>query len=146
MNPAKLDGSNGGRLRWVPSFLGPLSSTNITYPSGRTYAFNAALCESPDLDSDGDGLVNAIDPTPIFVGESIALSASMVHTPAPKVQFTWHSMAGCTNRLEYVSSPSATNWRMLTNIITGPTSGMLQAQDAMPVTGQRFYRVRIDMP
>src|SRR5439155_23733149 len=56
VNPAKLDGSNGGRLRWLPSFLGPLSSTNITYPSSRTYTFNAALCESPDLDSDGDGL------------------------------------------------------------------------------------------
>src|ERR1043166_3063442 len=43
LNPVKLDGSNGGRLRWIQSFTGPLSSTNITYPSGKVYTFNSAL-------------------------------------------------------------------------------------------------------
>src|SRR5262249_19593997 len=33
ITPSKLDHSNGGHLRWVRDFTGPLSSTNILYPN-----------------------------------------------------------------------------------------------------------------
>ena len=63
----KLDGAAGGRFRWVPSYTGRLSSTNITYPSGTNYTFNIALVSSKDIDSDDDGCPNFYDPTPIPV-------------------------------------------------------------------------------
>ena len=63
----KIDGALGGRFRWVPSYTGRLSSTNLTYPSGTNYTFNIALVTSKDIDSDGDGCPNYYDPTPIPV-------------------------------------------------------------------------------
>jgi hypothetical protein len=63
----KLDGHNDGRLVWVSSYAGYYSSTNIIYPNGTTNAVNSALAASCQLDSDNDGLINCIDPTPIPV-------------------------------------------------------------------------------
>ena len=146
VNPAKLDQLPGGHLRWVKDFTGPLSSTNITYPSGQTYTFNTALVQSLDLDSDGDGILNGNDPTPIFEGDNVALQVTMVHTPAPKVQLSWRTLARTTNHVQYLSSPQATNWLSLTNIVNGPTNGNLRVFDSMPAAGNRFYRVRVDMP
>jgi hypothetical protein len=145
VNPLKLDRSTSGRLHWVRDYTGPLSSTNITYPSGNTYTFNTALCQSLDLDSDGDGIVNGIDPTPIFVGASVALTVTRTNLPQHQVLLSWHTMAHSTNRVEYLSTPNATNWQVLTNIINGPTNAVLRAQDAMPPNGQRFYRVHVDL-
>lgn len=72
--PSKLDGNAQGRLRWVPGFHGPLSTTNIvvTYTNlygqvfSRNYLMNIALASSKDLDSDGDCLVNAEDIDPLY--------------------------------------------------------------------------------
>ena len=73
----KLDGAIGGRFRWVPSYTGRLSSTNLTYPSGTNYTFNIALITSKDIDSDDDGCPNFYDPTPIPVpGDTVLDCAS----------------------------------------------------------------------
>lgn len=71
----KIDGKTGaasagggGRFLWVSNYAGVYSSTNIQYPDGNTYIFNAALAVSPDIDSDGDLTVNRDDPTPIPTG------------------------------------------------------------------------------
>ena len=57
-----LDGQFGGRLRWVPSFAGPNSSTpvDVTNSSGQTVVIsvNSALANSQILDSNGDGIPN----------------------------------------------------------------------------------------
>src|SRR5258708_40302572 len=75
----KLDGANGGRFRWVPSYAGLFSSTNITYPSGRAYTFNIALVQTSTLDSDGDGIPNTADPTPIFTAHNLAFSVQLTN-------------------------------------------------------------------
>lgn len=146
VNPSKLDRSNSGRLRWVTNFTGPLSSTNITYPSGHTYTFNIALTQLKTLDSDGDGIVNLDDPTPFYEPETVGLVAALINAPSPAAEFSWFTLAGSTNRIEYVSSFGATNWQLLTNIINGPTNGILRARDAVPAPGTRFYRIRVDLP
>ncbi|HMJ92447.1 MAG TPA: fibronectin type III domain-containing protein, partial [Candidatus Acidoferrum sp.] len=67
--PEKLDNlvNNNARLRWVSTFAGPQSSTNITYPGNNTtYRFNIELVKSIEIDSDGDGIVNVFDCTPII--------------------------------------------------------------------------------
>ncbi len=144
LDPQKLDVSNGGRLRWVRDFTGPLSSTNITYPSGRTYTFNLALAQSRDLDSDGDGIVNADDPTPFPEPNSVGLSIVMSKTAPHTVLLSWHAKAHSTSLLEYVSSPAGTNWQVLTNIINGPAPALLSAQDPSPASTKRFYRVNVN--
>jgi hypothetical protein len=70
----KLDGAGGGRFRWVPSYTGRLSSTNITYPSGTNYTFNTAVVTSHEMDSDNDGCANFEDSTPIPVpGDTVQI-------------------------------------------------------------------------
>ncbi len=142
LNPLKLDNSTGGRLHWISGFTGPLSSTNITYPDGRTFTFNTALVTSRDLDSDGDGIVNADDPTPLPEPNSTGLQITM--TKGYQVQLSWRAKAQSTSRVEYVSGPAANNWQVLTNIINGPTNGTLKALDSSPAAGKRFYRVRVN--
>ncbi len=62
----KLDGANGGRFQWVRSYnCGFFSSTNIVYPDGSTNRVNTALATSCNIDSDGDGIVNCLDLSPV---------------------------------------------------------------------------------
>ena len=42
----KLNHKNNDRLRWVPNYTGHFSSTNLAFPDGTTYSFNAALVQS----------------------------------------------------------------------------------------------------
>jgi len=73
-SPEQIDGISNGRIRWVPDFVGPQSGTNILYPNGQTYRFNAGLARSRAFDSDGDGIVNRFDCTPFPIpGEDPSL-------------------------------------------------------------------------
>ena len=94
----KLNGTAGGRFRWVSDFTGPLSSTNITYSNGNTYTFNVALVRSQDLDSDGDGIVNADDPEPILVSGSFVVSVALVRDQQElNALLSWRALAYSSN-------------------------------------------------
>ena len=53
MDPSVLSGLGGGRIKWVSTYVGAQSGTNMLYPNGITYRFNAALARSRNHDSDG---------------------------------------------------------------------------------------------
>jgi hypothetical protein len=82
--PEKLTNAYPNRLQWVSSFTGPFSSTNIvavrTNEMGdvftNTYLMNLALATSRDIDSDGDGCVNWLDPDPLNCGPEPCACAS----------------------------------------------------------------------
>jgi hypothetical protein len=142
---SKLDGAAGGRFRWVSSFTGPLSSTNITYPSGNTYTFNIALVTSKDLDSDGDGIVNADDPTPVYVAESAVLFVSLAAAPERCVELNWNALSYSSNYLEFKASGATSDWQVLTNFHMGPYTWPVTIMD--PITtnsASRVYRLRVD--
>jgi len=140
-----LDGAAGGRLRWVRDFTGPLSSTNITYPSGTTYTFNIALVTDNDLDSDGDGIVNSQDPTPILVSESVVLSVGLASAPIRAAALSWNAMGYSSNFIEFKTSASATNWQQLTNFAQGPFTWPVTIMDPLSTNGaSRVYRLRVD--
>src|SRR5262249_2760548 len=62
----KLNGANGGGFCWVSSYnCGPYSSTNMIYPDGSTNRFNIGLVSDCNIDSNGDGIPNCNDPTPL---------------------------------------------------------------------------------
>jgi len=143
---SRIDGAANGRLRWVSSFTGPLSSTNITYPSGSNYIFNVALTRSKDLDSDGDGIVNWDDPTPVYVAESAVLSVTLASDPELRVNLTWNALAYSSNYLEFkTTAAAATNWQILTNFHMGPYTWPVSISDPVNRDGEnRVYRLRVD--
>jgi len=142
---SKLDGAAGGRFRWVSSFTGPLSSTNITYPSGSNYVFNIALVSSTDLDSDGDRIVNSDDDTPIYVAESAVLAVSLASDPIPQLLLNWNALGYSSNYLEFKASAGETDWQVLTNFHQGPLTWPVTVADPITSTGtSRVYRLRVD--
>ena len=154
----KLDGAAGGRLRWVKSFTGPLSSTNFTYTitnldgtvTSRIYTFNTALVTDKNLNSDGDSLVNGDDPTPIYTAESVGLKiATSRKLFPPQVSITWNALRGVTNTVLYRTNLTLGGWLVLTNVLPpGPFSGPFTAHDLLPAgaTGavERIYRVQVN--
>jgi hypothetical protein len=125
----KMNHKNGDRLRWIPAYLGYFSSTNFIYPDGTTNILNISLLQSTILDSDGDGIANASDPTPIFTTNQWAVQ---IIPPTPvntnTALFTWHSIPSATNVL--VSSSNLMppySWQVLTNFVSPspvpPTGG-----------------------
>jgi hypothetical protein len=141
---SRLDQAAGGRIRWVPGFAGPLSSTNITYPSGTTFTFNIALVTDQDLDSDGDGLVNFIDPTPILVSEAVVLTASLASAPPRCAMLSWRAPAYSSNTVEFKATADATQWKVLTNFVHGPYTTPVTVMDPVPTNGlSRVYRLRM---
>jgi hypothetical protein len=142
----RLNGKNGGGLVWVASYAGPLSGTNFVYPDGTTNRLNTALVTSTDIDSDGDGIVNAYDPTPIPLPKSVMLSIKRVTQPAPSTQISWPAIGFSTNFLYYKASPGSTNWLLKTNFVWDPVfgqNGTATVLDSAPTN--RFYRVRVDL-
>jgi len=167
--PEKLDQTGGGRIRWVRDFTGPQSSTQITYPNGVTYTFNSGLVRSKDLDSDGDGIVNADDCTPIIPpGEesnpglwfgancpaaavaaaksvstdNIALTITL-GSNGREVLLNWNAAANSANVVEFTDSIAGGAWQSLTNFINGPVEARATVKDAVNAP-LRVYRVRVD--
>ncbi len=163
--PEKLDQVGGGRIRWVSEFTGPQSSTNLVYPDGRTYTFNAGLVRSRDLDSDGDGIVNGEDCTPIAVpgvdttqpcpgtgaafAQSKALSTQDIGLTIglaagkQEVVLSWNAAVNATSTVEFTDSFSAGGWQLLTNFVNGGAESRVTLKDAV-ATPLRVYRVRVD--
>jgi len=113
----RLSGANGGRFCWVSDYTGIYSSTNLVYPDGTTNTFNAALVQSCNLDSDGDGLVNCVDPTPILRPQDIALAVAFTASPSPGARVSWQGVPNSTNKLYFKSASSGSNWQLLTNFV-----------------------------
>lgn len=167
--PDKLDNTSGGRLRWVSSFTGPQSSTNLIYPNGVTYAFNAGLIRSRDIDSDGDGIVNAQDCTPVPVPgfdttgaqcpggiippppvEAVVsasagsdLGLTITRMGGDEVMLRWNAAPGSVSTVDYSDSIGGGIWRPLTNFVNGTVNTRMTLKDAIsaPV---RVYRVHVD--
>jgi hypothetical protein len=162
--PEKLDDTGGGRVRWVSQFVGPQSGTNITYPNGVTYRFNAGLVRSRDLDSDGDGVVNGEDCTPLPVPDFDSTQPCPAVPDGAKsetlttrnlgltittgsrgrgVALSWDAAANSVNAVEFSDAIAGSAWRTLTNFINGPVNARVTVRDAAggPL---RVYRVRVD--
>lgn len=139
----KMNGKNNGRLCWISSYTGFLSSTNMIYPDGTTNVVNLALAQSCNLDSDQDGLVNCADLTPVLAPSQIRLRLTTPATPTNRVQLAWQTLGGAMNRVEYLTDLSAPAWQPLTNFVSG-ASGTATASDVRG-TGPRFYRVRVEV-
>ncbi len=109
------NGANGGRLRWVYSYAGYYSSTNLVYPDGTTNTVNTALAQSTTIDSDGDGIPNAEDPTPFFEPTNINLTVTVTNLPPPSIKVQWTTIPNATNFIYYTTNLVGNNWLAFTN-------------------------------
>lgn len=141
----KLDGANGGRLHWVPSFVGTFSSTNITYPTGITYSFNRALVSSTTIDSNGNGLANAYDQYPILTPDTLKVTITTTNKPARTAMISWQTPAHSTNYVYYKTNYTGGPWLVLTNFVQGSLSAKVTVTDTMRTNGApAYYKVRVD--
>jgi hypothetical protein len=114
----KFNHKNGDHLRWVPTYTGYYSSTNLVYPPGVTNTVNTALAESSDIDSDGDGTPNSTDPTPFLVPAQVNFTETLTNVPPLSVQLQWQTVANATNNVYYKTNLLSPGWLLLTNFIS----------------------------
>jgi hypothetical protein len=146
----RLNGKNGGRFCWVSDYnTGFFSSTNLIYPNGTTNRLNTALVTSCDIDSNGNGIPNCVDPAPIPVlsPAALGLAVNLTNAPDPSAVITWTGFPATTNWLYSAPASSSTNWQLVTNFIfTGPFPGRVTVMDKVKTDAPRFYRLRVGSP
>ncbi len=162
-----LDHENNNHLRWVPEYVGHYSSEELFY-NGTTNFVNAALANSPDIDSNGNGIPNAYDPSPFFISSQVNLAATFVNLPPASLELTWQTIPEATNVVQYTTNLLSPNWTDLTNFNTyyygsgvaapavfanngfvspqaypGPVTNVW-VYDAVTNSVQRYYRVLVN--
>jgi hypothetical protein len=134
-----------GRLRWVPTYAGHFSSTNIVV-NGVTNTVNAALAQSPDIDSNGNGIANAFDPNPFFTSAQINFGLTITNQPSRQAVLTWDTVPLATNYVYYTSNLLTGPWQLFTNFnsvsATGPAYPVT-VTDTNILKGIRFYKVMV---
>jgi len=144
----ELNHKNNNRLRWVSSYAGHFSSTNLVY-GGATNTVNTALAQSTSIDSDGDGLDNAADPTPFFLAGQLNFTLTLTNTPPLQAVLRWDTIPDATNSVYFRTNLTTANWQLLTNFISplpypsAPASVTFAAP--VTLTGERYYRVQVDL-
>ena len=138
---------NSDHLRWVPQYAGHFSSTNIVYPDGTTYTFNAALAAAPHTDSNQNGIPNAYDPTPFFVSSEVNFTGTTTNAPALETVLQWTSIPDATNIVLYTTNLQSASWLTLTNIVNPPAPPYAPltntVYDPVNPAQPRFYKVMV---
>ena len=111
----KLNHKNADHLRWIPTYTGNFSTVQLVYPPGVTNIINAGLAGSSSIDSDGDGIVNALDPTPVFVPGQMNFALSVTNLPPKTVKIQWTTIAHATNYIYYTTNLLSAAWMPYTN-------------------------------
>ena len=160
--PRKLDGAAGGRLVWVhdPWFYGqagPYSGTNFVYVrtnsyglvTTNVYTFNRGEVEDQDFDSNYNGVVNPLDPEPLFTPADIDLVVGQVPVGLPPVlttELSWVALAFSTNRLYYSTNATlpGETWTLFTNFVNGPFTERVSVLDPNTDSPVRMYQVQED--
>jgi hypothetical protein len=144
----KLNHKNNNHFRWVPAYAGYYSSTNIVYPDGTTNTVNTALAQSSDIDSDGDGVDNAHDPTPFFTPNQVNFTLTETNLPPLAARLAWQTIPDATNTVLYRTNLAMTSWLVLTNFVTPPAPPYAPIStnvlDTFNPAFPKFYRVLVN--
>ncbi|HWY29316.1 MAG TPA: hypothetical protein VNX46_01095 [Candidatus Acidoferrum sp.] len=161
-----LNHANNNHLRWVPQYVGHYSSEELFY-NGTTNIVNAALANSPDIDSNGNGIPNASDPSPFFLSSQVDFTPTVINLPPWSLKLQWQTIPEATNLVQYTTNLLSPAWVNLTNFSAyyyGPGSavpgvypnGFISPQpypspatnvwvyDAITNSAQRYYRVLVN--
>ena len=141
----QLNHKNNDHLRWVPTYAGYFSSTNLVFAGVTNPPVNAALAGDTFIDSDGDGIPNAFDPTPFFLSVTNFVGYA-TNNPADTFVISWQTVPLATNFVFYSTNMAGPYNRLLTNFISpmpypGPAASVM-VFDLM-VTPPRYYQVMV---
>ncbi|MCP5516902.1 MAG: hypothetical protein H7A45_06540 [Verrucomicrobiales bacterium] len=127
-----------GRLVWVSDFVGPFSQVEVLLNSGRSVMVNRGLRESPEIDSDGDGIANKSDISP-FDGAEI----TDFRLDGDTLILTWRAAAHTTYRVEAVESLPGEDWAVVREYEhAADDTAEVSIEDVMPAgSRERYYRV-----
>ncbi len=143
-----LDGELDGRLRWVSAFLGPYSTVEVALENGETVKVNKGVAESLELDYDGDGTPNGLDPYPFETPVVKIDSISVVNKPPQTAIVVWTAAPMSSYILESISTLKSTNWvtvKSISNPATAPAP--LSVEDVVPPSSfEKYYRLRLVLP
>lgn len=126
-----------GRLRHVSRSTA--GSTTVTVNDGRAGGITQALIASQTVDSDGDGIPNALDATPF---DGVAIDVELLSGNHPATAISWSAASRTEYQVQYKSAVDGADWESLTNVITGNAAGRLTVQDPVGAAEKRFYRVQ----
>jgi hypothetical protein len=155
-NGAVVNGSGvvtaPGRLRWVPTYAGYFSSTNLVI-DGVTNAVNAALAGSRDIDSNGNGNLNG----PIYNNQNPALqffepqqmnfNITVTNQPLRQRLLTWNTVPFATNVVYVTTNLLSPNWQVYSNFLSTNVAGPyypVTVSDPATSAAVRFYKVEVD--
>ena len=117
----KMNHKNNDHFQWVTNYTGcfiGINYTNLVYPGGIIYTVNAALAQSTTLDSNGNGIPNAIDPLPFFEPCQVDFTETLTNNPLPTMLLTWHSIPSATNTVSYSTNVGGPYVLVLTNFVS----------------------------
>ena len=132
-----------GRLRWVPTYAGYYSSTNIV-SGGVTNTVNAALAQSPDIDSNGNGVANAYDQAPFFTSQQVNFGLTVTNQTPRRALLTWDTVPFATNYVYYATNLVGGNWMLYSKVLSTNVAGPVypvSISDTNIAKGIRFYKV-----
>ena len=141
--------SRGGRLKWVYSYAGLFSSTNVSYVvtnaygvASNTYTLNRSLAQ---LYANGGGPANIDSSQTIFTPLDVALDVSQIPGVPAKSVLSWWALAGSTNQIEFATNLAAPQWSLLTNSLFVNGTNTVRVSFTNSGGGSfRVYRVRED--
>jgi hypothetical protein len=130
----QINHKNGDHLRWVPTYAGYFSSTNLVFAGVTNPSVNLALARSQDIDSDGDGIANAFDPTPFFQSSMTSPVVISNLTPSGPLAISWNSIPNATNFVVYSTSGDAGSYtNLLTNFSTNNAGPFTMSNFISPI-------------
>lgn len=144
-----LDGRFNGRLRWVREFAGPGSGVDVALRTGRTIRVNIGLVDSRQIDSDGDGLVNAFD---IYPFDDVLITDFEITSVNPyQTRISWRAAARTEYFVERTADLKAADWSVIATVANPlPDVQILTVTDVINQNsgaaggGQQYYRVRYE--
>jgi hypothetical protein len=136
----------------VSGFAGPNSSIAVIV-NGQTVLMNTALRNSKIIDSDGDGVPNFFDTTPLGgsgggLASGVVLGTGLLSRPSPAQQvfsLNFNASGNTTYRVEMTTDLAHPSWQLVTTYVnSSPATANVTISDTNNVSGrQRFYRVRV---
>jgi hypothetical protein len=139
----QLDGQLDGRFRRVEESSFDTSEPSMALSTGPSSVIqvNRALRYSTQIDSDGDGVVNALDPTP-FQGVVIHTKPVTIGGEA-LLELSWNGAANTSYELQASTDAGGKSWETLSTVQNQKAEpGSLKAYDKIKGNHQsRLYRV-----
>jgi hypothetical protein len=136
----ELNGALGGRLQWVQTQAGQFSGVDVPLSTGGTTRVNRALLASTQVDSDGDGVPNALDSAP-FESSGLRVNVRLLAEAPTRAEVSWTGAPGSRYQVQYLSNLGS-EWHTLTAVENAtPTAAPMVVRDDAGTAEPRFYRV-----